>query len=306
MKKKLMVLALTLLVALSIGLVACVEPGTGKTHGNNGKFDDLKTTESVYGFSAASAGMLISSMGNGANTAATAAEGDVTDALDTAQLDNYMALVESLLSDGGFNVLAQTSDREEYTEKMVISYKDMQGATHEYVMYYNQILKKTETDEEDGEVEENYSIEGVMVIGDVDYAIRGERKNETEGNEAETETEFVVTLGENKYMRVEQSFETEEDEIEQEYSYSLYENGKLIERSSFSFETEQNETELKMSTLKDGQKQVIYFEKELEKGEEVIKIHVGDGKNGKGYIVHIIKDETGATRYEYTPTKYND
>lgn len=117
MKKKLMVLALTLLVALSIGLVACVEPGTGKTHGNNGKFDDLKTTESVYGFSAASAGMLISSMGNGANTAATAAEGDVTDALDTAQLDNYMALVESLLSDGGFNVLAQTSDRKEYTEK---------------------------------------------------------------------------------------------------------------------------------------------------------------------------------------------
>ena len=217
-----------------------------------------------------------------------------------------MALVESLLSDGGFNVLAQTSDREEYTEKMVISYKDMQGATHEYVMYYNQILKKTETDEEDGEVEENYSIEGVMVIGDVDYAIRGERKNETEGNEAETETEFVVTLGENKYMRVEQSFETEEDEIEQEYSYSLYENGKLIERSSFSFETEQNETELKMSTLKDGQKQVIYFEKELEKGEEVIKIHIGDGKNGKGYIVHIIKDESGATRYEYTPTEYND
>ena len=72
MKKKLMVLALTLLVTLSISLVACVEPGTGKPLGGNGKFDDLKTTESVYGFSAASAGMLISSMGNGAQTAATA------------------------------------------------------------------------------------------------------------------------------------------------------------------------------------------------------------------------------------------
>lgn len=306
MKKKLMVLALTLLVALSISLVACVEPGTGKPLGDNGKFDDLKTTESVYGFSAASAGILISSMGNGSNTAATAAEDEVTDTLDTAQLDNYMALVESLLSDGGFNVLAQTSDREEYTEKMVISYKDMQGATHEYVMYYNQILEKTETDEEDGEVEENYSIEGVMVIDEVDYAIRGERKNETEEGESETETEFVVTLGENKYMRVEQSFETEEDEIEQEYSYSLYENNQLIERSSFSFETEQNETELKMSTLKDGITQVIYFEKEVENGEEVIKIHVGDGKNGKGYIVRIAKDENGATRYEYSPTEYDD
>lgn len=87
----------------------------------------------MYGFSAASAGMLISSM-NGAQPAcdfATAADDDDDDdevdnapangaeevVIDTAQLDQYMALVESLLSDGNFTVLSQTSDRDGFEEK---------------------------------------------------------------------------------------------------------------------------------------------------------------------------------------------
>ena len=178
---------------------------------------------------------------------------------------------------------------------------DMSGDAHDYVMYFNQTLTKSETDESDGEdedesdaedesdgeTEENYSIKGVMVIDGADYEIRGERKNESEEGESETETEFVVILGENRYIRVEQSVETEDGESEQEYCYSVYENGKLVERSEFSYETEENETELKMTSFKDGKTQVLYFEREIEKGEEVIEIHVGDGKHGKGYIVQI-------------------
>ena len=120
------------------------------------------------------------------------------------------------------------------------------------------------------------------------------------------EGEFVVILGENRYIRVEQSVETEEGESEQEYCYSVYENGKLVERSAFSYETEENETELKMTSFKDGKTQVLYFEREIEKGEEVIEIHVGDGKHGKGYIVHIEKDENGDNRYSFIPTDFDD
>ena len=231
-----------------------------------------------------------------------------SDSPETAELDRYMALVESLLSDGGFDFSSQTSDREEYAEKTVISYKDMSGVAHDYVMYFNQILTKSETDEDGGETEENYSIKGVMVIDGADYEIRGERKNESEEGESETETEteFVVILGENRYIRVEQSVETEEGESEQEYCYSVYENGKLVERSEFSYETEENETELKMTSFKDGKTQVLYFEREIEKGEEVIEIHVGDGKHGKGYIVHIEKDENGDNRYSFVPTDFDD
>ena len=386
-------MALSLAITLSFGLAACNNQPSkgGSANGGNGKFNELNTTESVYGFSAASAGMIISSMNEAGTTAQTAravqnlrpvqtaqtsqsvgltsvshasaprvsatnlcsvanvcavpvnssaddAENapveetpDTSETPDvsvpetpetpetpekpgeqpsgspeTAELDRYMALVESLLSDGGFDFSSQTSDREEYAEKTVISYKDMSGDAHDYVMYFNQTLTKSETDESDGETEENYSIKGVMVIDGADYEIRGERKNESEEGESETETEFVVILGENRYIRVEQSVETEDGESEQEYCYSVYENGKLVERSAFSYETEENETELKMTSFKDGKTQVLYFEREIENGEEVIEIHVGDGKHGKGYIVHIEKDENGDNRYSFIPTDFDD
>lgn len=393
MKKVFTAMALSLAITLSFGLAACNNQPSkgGSANGGNGKFNELNTTESVYGFSAASAGMIISSMNAAGTTAQTAravqnlrpvqtaqtsqsvgltsvshasaprvsatnlcsvanvcavpvnssaddAENapveetpDTSETPDvsvpetpetpetpekpgeqpsgspeTAELDRYMALVESLLSDGGFDFSSQTSDREEYAEKTVISYKDMSGDAHDYVMYFNQTLTKSETDESDGETEENYSIKGVMVIDGADYEIRGERKNESEEGESETETEFVVILGENRYIRVEQSVETEDGESEQEYCYSVYENGKLVERSAFSYETEENETELKMTSFKDGKTQVLYFEREIEKGEEVIEIHVGDGKHGKGYIVHIEKDENGDNRYSFIPTDFDD
>ena len=393
MKKVFTAMALSLAITLSFGLAACNNQPSkgGSANGGNGKFNELNTTESVYGFSAASAGMIISSMNAAGTTAQTAravqnlrpvqtaqtsqsvgltsvshasaprvsatnlcsvahvcavpvnssaddAENapveetpDTSETPDvsvpetpetpetpekpgeqpsaspeTAELDRYMALVESLLSDGGFDFSSQTSDREGYAEKTVISYKDMSGDAHDYVMYFNQTLTKSETDESDGETEENYSIKGVMVIDGADYEIRGERKNESEEGESETETEFVVILGENRYIRVEQSVETEDGESEQEYCYSVYENGKLVERSEFSYETEENETELKMTSFKDGKTQVLYFEREIEKGEEVIEIHVGDGKHGKGYIVHIEKDENGDNRYSFIPTDFDD
>ena len=369
MKKLLSAMALSLAITLSFGLAACNnKPSNGgsnggsSANGGNEKFNELNTTDSVYGFSAASAGMIISSM-NAAGTTARISQPaglapvsrmsarrvaatnlsssaddvesapveetpDIPESPDvsvpetpetpekpseqpsgspeTAELERYMALVESLLSDGGFDFSSQTSDREGYAEKTVISYKDMKGDAHDYVMYFNQILTKLETDESDGETEENYSIKGVMVIDGADYEISGERKKESEEGESETETEFVVNLGENRYIRVEQSVETEEGESEQEYCYSVYENGKLVERSAFSYETEENETELKMTSFKDGKTQVLYFERESEKGEEVIEIHVGDGKHGKGYIVRIEKDENGVNRYSFVPTEFDD
>ena len=319
MKKALTILALSLALVLAVGLVACNDPTSGVT---NGQFDALTTTESVYGFSAASAGMLISSM-NGAQPAcevATAADDDDDDdevdnepangaeevVIDTAQLDQYMALVESLLSDGNFNVLSQTSDRDGFEEKMVVSYKDLSGNTLSYVMYYNQVLTDSETDDEDGEVEEEFSIDGVMVIDEKDYVVHGERKIETEQGESENKTEFVVTLDNNRTLRVKQSLEVEDDETEQKFSYSLYDGETLVESSTFSYESEQGETELKMSTLKDGKTQVVYFEKELKGDKEVIEIHVGKGKTGKGYIVNVNVDENGNKSYTYTETEFDD
>lgn len=61
-----------------------------------------------------------------------------------------------------------------------------------------------------------------------------------------------------------------------------------------------------MSTLKDGKTQVVYFEKELKGDKEVIEIHVGKGKTGKGYIVNVNEDENGNKSYTYIETEFDD
>lgn len=71
MKKLLAIFTMT--SVLAFGLAACSEGGR-KTGDVNNKFDELTTTEAVYGFSAASAGMLISSMNNPGNAKRLAAE----------------------------------------------------------------------------------------------------------------------------------------------------------------------------------------------------------------------------------------
>ena len=325
MKKIFKSLAFALAFALSFGTAACSDVSNA---GKNGKFDYLSTTESVYGFCAASAGMLISSVnddfaasdGDGTGfplnasdglpanvapfvTASTAATD--TENVDTAELDKYMALVESLLSDGGFYIDSDASDREGYEIKTVFSYSDMQGNDLSCVMYYNRTLTKTERENEN-ETEENYAIDGIMSIDGKDYPLRGERTDETDGDENESETIFEVELDAARSLTVKQSFETEDDETELEYSYSLYESGTLIERSTFSYETEQNETELKMTSFRDGKTQVLYFEKEVRKEKDVILISVGDGKKGSGYVVKIVQDENGGNRYVYEPADFDD
>ena len=288
----------------TVCLTACEKVAAGE--GGN-KFEQLTTTESVYGFSAASAGMLISSMRGGEAAKLVAdAKGEAVSplayaetAIDTGTLDKYMALVESLLSDGGFSVTSERSDREEYDEKMTVTYRDMRGNSLEYVMYYDQELVRYEEDRD--ETEETYRIEGVMSVDGAEYPVRGERSVETEGGESENETEFVVTVSESSYIRVEQSRESERGETEQEYEYCLYENGRLTERSVFEYEEERGETELKMISYRNGESEILYFERETVRGEELILLTVGSGYDVGQYLVHLGTDAEGNPVYEYEP-----
>ena len=264
MKKLLTVLALTSSLALALGISAC---SSGDKALSGGMPDGSAPAESVYGFSAASAGMLISAMDGGTAASAmsfvSAAENSepaaepsaqTGEADDLSRLDGYMTLVESLISDGGFGVNVENSEREGYSEKMTITYRDMSGAAHQYTMYYNQFAVSDDDDDDDDrfddEQEEDYAISGVLAVDGTDYAVYGERSSESERGEEESETEFRVDLGENRYMYVEQSYELDGNETEQEYEYSLRENGKVTERSTFSYETEGGETELKMTSKK--------------------------------------------------------
>lgn len=334
------VVALAAVMALPFGLAACSLPA-----GGGDKFGDLTTPESVYGFSAASAGILISAMNDNADdlipggditgdgttsetppadetvpetppagetTPETPPAGETTPETPPAndglsELDGYMSLIDSLLADGGFSTSVTASDRAEYAEKMTVTYTDIGGNANSYVMYYNELLIPDDDDDDWDdwdEIEEEYVIYGVMVIDGADYEIRGERSYEEDGGETESETEFRVTLGENKYMYVEQGYESEfehgDNSVEQEYSYIIRERGRVVESSTFSYETERGETELKMSAYRDGKTTMFTFDRETVRGREVIRLRIGSGRDVRSYLVNVVTSPDGTVHYEYT------
>ncbi len=335
MKKIITILIIAALAAaLAISLVACntgddggyTRPDGSFNPGGTGGFGELDTPEEIYGFSAASAGMLISAMNGDAAATAAAESTDipadpgtgetpadpgagteipsepVVDSV-TAELDGYMALVESLLSDGGFNVTTEASDREGYQVKSVVTYRDMHGNAIGYTMYYNEVLIPDYDDDDDNdrdEIEEEYYIEGIMIVDGAEYPVRGERSSESEPGESEDETEFIVTLSSTRRMVVEQSVETEGGEHEREYNYVIYEGRKVIERSTFEYEVEYGETEIEMTHYKDGVNTVFFFDKEMRHGKEVIRIRVGSTASPTAsYIVNLVENADGTTSYTY-------
>ena len=73
MKKIFTAVLLVLALVLALGIAGCSqETGSGA---DDGKFSELTTAESVYGFSAASAGMIISSMNGGSAAQLASAKG---------------------------------------------------------------------------------------------------------------------------------------------------------------------------------------------------------------------------------------
>lgn len=344
MKKIITILIIAALAAaLAISLVACntgddggyTRPDGSFNPGGTGGFGELDTPEEIYGFSAASAGMLISAMNGDAAATAAAESTDipadpgtgetpadpgtgetpadpgtgteipsepVVDSV-TAELDGYMALVESLLSDGGFNVTTEASDREGYQVKSVVTYRDMHGNAIGYTMYYNEVLIPDDDDDDDDdrdEIEEEYYIEGIMIVDGAEYPVRGERSSESEPGESEEETEFIVTLSSTRRMVVEQSVETEDGEHEREYNYVIYEGRNVIERSTFEYEVEYGETEIEMTHYKDGVNTVFFFDKEIRHGKEVIRIRVGSTASPTAsYIVNLVENADGTTSYTY-------
>lgn len=328
MKKLFIALTLALLTAGTACVAAC-----SKTTSPADKFDALDSTQSVYGFSAASAGMIISSLNDGTTSApadateqqpaAPAEDGTGqqttppaedgagqqttppadggTDESLPADLDGYMQLVGTLLGDEAFSVTESASDREEYKFKTTVKFTDIDGNASQYEMYYDKYDVRTEYDRDrDDEFEEEYRLEGIVIIDGAEYAVRGENETEREDNEYGNELELRVTISADSYLLVEYSDETEGRKQEREYSYSLYRGGKLVERSTFEYEDEGRETELVMTYTKDGQARVLCFEKERRQQRDVIRLRI----DRDSYIVTEHTDEQGNRHYNYE--KLND
>ena len=321
MKKTITLILAASALTLALGATACNTGGISL----GGTSDTPASSESVYGVSAATAGMLIQSMeaGSPASRTPETTEPSGSDqngetqetpqetpeqqptepaAPETSvsafpELDGYMGLVDSFLNGSGYSVEVTNSDRAEYDEMMKISYSGLNGST-KYEMHYNKMLIPDFDDDDrwEDEEEEEYAIEGVLVIDGMEYPVQGVREIERECNEYESETQFRVTLENGRSVWVEQSESSEKDEHELEYSYLIRENGRVVERSSFSFEEEKGETELEMITEKNGKRESFSFEKESYRGREYIFLRVGSGRETKSYLV--VSDGNGGYTYE--------
>ena len=318
MKKTITLILAASALTLALGATACNTGGISL----GGTGDTPASSESVYGVSAATAGMLIQSMEAGSPASRTPESTPQTPettlpetpretpeqqptepaAPETTvsafpELDGYMGLVDSFLNGSGYSVEVTNSDRAEYDEMMKISYSGLNGST-KYEMHYNKMLIPDFDDDDrwEDEEEEEYAIEGVLVIDGMEYPVQGVREIERERNEYESETQFRVTLENGRSVWVEQSESSEKDEHELEYSYLIRENGRVVERSSFSFEEENGETELEMIAERNGKRESFSFEKETYRGREYIFLRVGSGRETKSYLV--VSDGNGGYTYE--------
>ena len=318
MKKTITLILAASALTLALGATACNTGGISL----GGTGDTPASSESVYGVSAATAGMLIQSMEAGSPASRTPESTPQTPettlpetpretpeqqptepaAPETTvsafpELDGYMGLVDSFLNGSGYSVEVTNSDRAEYDEMMKISYSGLNGST-KYEMHYNKMLIPDFDDDDrwEDEEEEEYAIEGVLVIDGMEYPVQGVREIERERNEYESETQFRVTLENGRSVWVEQSESSEKDEHELEYSYLIRENGRVVERSSFSFEEEKGETELEMIAERNGKRESFSFEKETYRGREYIFLRVGSGRETKSYLV--VSNGNGGYTYE--------
>ena len=228
----------------------------GPLDGN--KFLQITDADSFYAYGAASVGMLISSGQNSAPASAAPAAAPVratpasTSAVSPAaepdegqieEINRYLSLVESLLSDGAIEGTGIAGENG-YEYGMTVQYTDLLGAPASYTMYYDKEFLHGET--EDGESENELYFRAFTDESGTSYIeVRQEYESETEDGDAE---------------------------IEREYVYSVYDRGELTERTTIEYESEDGELELLMRISKGGKSETLSFRDETEGGERVLRV----------------------------------
>lgn len=202
----------------------------------------------------------------------------------------YIELVEKFLgTDNGLTVQTGLSDVEGYALMMTFETKGLLGETQTYVIHYNLTL----TEEDDEELE--YSLDGIMIIGDQTYILTGEREVE----EDEESMEFTAKLDDLNYIESEYKIESEESEFE----IKVVLNGEIVSETKIEIKIEEDEIEIELEFI-DGENNGTYeFKYEMEDNQPILKIEFDvlvDGVHKKGEIVvSILIDElTGETTYK--------
>lgn len=175
------VLAAILVLGIFVSIII-KKQGGGDLPPFGNKFEQITDADSFYAYGAASVGTLLSSSSDTSSSGGASAASDETSTLtsqsitinpDSEQLttiNRYMTLVESLLSDGKIESKTIAGEMG-YECGMSVNYTDLSGESIEYKMFFNKVFL---TGKNDGkETKENYSINGVLVLGNEQYPVEG-------------------------------------------------------------------------------------------------------------------------------------
>lgn len=292
----------------------------GASGGLTDKFAEITDADSFYAYGAASVGSLLDStdaapqsLGAVVPVSAVAMSESRDDRIDF--VNKYMTLIEGLVGDGKLSQTAIGGD-DEFEFGMKVTFVDMLGDSTSYNLFYNKIFRDGEIDGD--ETEENYSIEGVLVVGENRYPVQGTYEIETEENEEESELSFTAFVDRDarSFIKVEQEEESEtedgESEVEKKYVYTVVANGEVVEKTSVDYESEEGELELRLTVEKNGREDVLLFTGETEDGKQVISVRGElDGKKVRFKIYvregnyHYVFDD-GTSSDHNRPSHYDD
>lgn len=297
MKKKVFAIisiAVVMAIAASVMLTGCVGD-------NNIEQDKISASAEALGMTALGSGAILADMAEGvvapegeaetqqpeagtetpeAGTetpeAGTGSAGGNLTEEETAVVDRYLQIVDKMLNSSGIVIDEGESELEGYAKKVEISSTDLYGNTQSFVIHYNEREISRELD--DGKEEVEWRIEGIMIAGEREYAVIGER--ETEADEAELE--FTAYLDRDNYVEIEKSSENGEEE----FGYKIVVDGKVTEEFELSIEQEYGKTEVEIESVYGGNILVIDYEmKERASGKTVVECKVYE--NGEVYEFEI-------------------
>ena len=235
----------------------------------------------------------VAALGNAIHTPSTAsslrrARIDQTQANEIANdVHDYLLTGEMMLNQENiiaYNTLNTNPDYD-YQYVMEVSYIDFQTYLSSYTLYYNEVASSTDYDDID---EVNSSIEGIMIIDENEYVVKGSKEVEKD----EIETTLSIYKTETSYITVSQEIENKENE----YEYTYVEDGDKIKTLSLEVENNAFGKEMSISIEQaniEKEYDFEYFKKyincEFESNDEEYKIKI---ENYKDYYLYIFDSET--------------
>lgn len=295
------IIAIIAIAVMSICFVGC-NKGGNQSDTNNKIF---AKTSNILGLSVASSANILSTLNTNTPTptAKIASMSSVTDSqlseTDIARINSQIQMFEMFIGENPITTLTEQSDNESYKHKITYTLKDLSGTSVNYVMYYNetQIAQDNDNDDDDDDDEndfdneQEFSIDGIMIVGEQEYKVIGEKELE----DGEYELYVRASIDKDNYIEIKQEIEDDE----QEFVYKIFKNGSLVNKFDIEIEQESNEISLVLKTIENGENVVRSFDRETENGKTVIKIIQQQGNNNYAAKVFITQDEQGNNVYKY-------